>query len=126
MSKNKLKVIFSTVLVLLCFQSTTFAQTQGSYMQYPAMQNFINRMVKKGFDRNFLVGLFSNIQRDKDILAKVNSPAEAKPWYKYRPILSPINVPMRAFNSGIVISALYKPQANNTVYHQKLLLPSLA
>lgn len=90
MGKNKLKVIFSTVcstmLVLLCFQSTTFAQIQGSYMQYPAMQNFINRMVKKGFDRNFLVPLFSNIQRDENILAKVNSPAEAKPWYKYRPI----------------------------------------
>ncbi len=58
----------------------------GSYMAYPAMQQLINRMTRKGFSRNYLLQIFSGVERDNNILAKVKSPAEAKPWRSYRPI----------------------------------------
>jgi len=58
----------------------------GDYMSYPAMQRFIQHMVDTGFSKNYLVQTFSNIKRDKRILELVNSPAEGKPWSKYRPI----------------------------------------
>jgi len=82
------KIIILSLLMLIGIQSITAAPAgnSGSYMHYPAMQKFINRMVRKGFNRNSLVHTFSNIQRDDNILAKVHSPAEAKPWHKYRPI----------------------------------------
>jgi len=84
LNKLTLKTIFGTMMLVML--SSTFAESRGSYMHYPAMQNFINSMVSKGFDRQTLQRTFSNIQRDENILAKVNSPAEAKPWHKYRPI----------------------------------------
>lgn len=62
------------------------ARGQGSYMAYPAMQQLIERMTRKGFNRNYLLQVFSGIERDNTILAKVKSPAEAKPWRSYRPI----------------------------------------
>lgn len=61
-------------------------QGQGSYMAYPAMQQLIGRLTQKGFSRSYLEHTFSGIQRDENILAKVKSPAEAKPWSVYRPI----------------------------------------
>lgn len=58
----------------------------NSYLSYPAMQRFINRMQKKGFDRNYLIQTFSRVVRDEEVLKRVNSPAEAKPWKAYRKI----------------------------------------
>jgi len=55
-------------------------------MSYPAMQRFIQHMVETGFSKDYLVRTFSNIKRDENILALVNSPAEGKPWSQYRPI----------------------------------------
>jgi membrane-bound lytic murein transglycosylase B len=55
-------------------------------MAYPAMQQLINRMTRKGFSRNYLLQIFSGVERDNNILAKVKSPAETKPWRSYRPI----------------------------------------
>ena len=55
-------------------------------MSYPAMQRFIQHMVETGFSKQYLVNTFSNIKRDENILKLVNSPAEGKPWSKYRPI----------------------------------------
>jgi len=61
-------------------------QANGSYMGYPAMQQLISRLTQKGFSRPYLQQVFSGIQRDENILAKVKSPAEGKPWSVYRPI----------------------------------------
>lgn len=76
--------IYSTAL--LAAPSATTRDTNGSYMSYPAMQQLIGRLVKKGFNRDYLFQTFSAVTRDKNILAKVNSPAEAKPWNVYRKI----------------------------------------
>ncbi len=78
----KLKIVLLTIL--LC--NVVSADSGGDYMSYPAMQQLMSRMEEKGFSRNYLSQTFSRIKRDDNILALVNSPAEAKPWHKYRPI----------------------------------------
>lgn len=92
MSK-KLKIVAATFMLMFigigitqASHAASLAEPKSSYMHYPAMQRFIANMVKKGFARDTLIRTFSTIQRDQNILAKVNSPAEAKPWHQYRPI----------------------------------------
>ena len=79
-----LKFNIALLMLLLCNVAT--ANSGGDYLSYPAMQQLISRMENKGFSRNYLNQTFSRIKRDEKILALVNSPAEAKPWHKYRPI----------------------------------------
>lgn len=74
------RIIISLLLVLIC--QTSFA----NYLSYPSMRAFIERMVQKGFDRDYLIQTFSRVQRDESILKSAASPAEAKPWGVYRPI----------------------------------------
>ncbi len=80
------KQIFFILLLTGSYQTITVADVKNNYLYYPAMQKFINRMIDKGFDRQTLIKTFSNVQRDENVLAKVQSPAEAKPWQQYRPI----------------------------------------
>jgi membrane-bound lytic murein transglycosylase B len=82
---NKIKHIVCLIL-FLSFSSIYAVTENRNYLHYPAMQQLIQRMVAKGFDQDYLVQLFSKVERDDNILAKVRSPAEAKPWFKYRPI----------------------------------------
>lgn len=71
---------------LLLYSSSSVATASGDYMSYPAMQRFIQHMTEAGFTKNYLLQVFSNIKRDEQILSMANSPAEGKPWRKYRPI----------------------------------------
>ena len=89
----KTRMLIGLFLVLIAqvssakpFQQSTSHSTAGNYLAYPAMRAFIERMVQKGFDRDYLVQTFSRIQRDENILSSAASPAEAKPWHSYRPI----------------------------------------
>lgn len=84
--KISFKQIFFILLLASSYQTIAVADVKNNYLHYPAMQKFIDRMVGKGFDRQTLIRTFSNVQRDDNVLAKVHSPAEAKPWHKYRPI----------------------------------------
>lgn len=83
--KHKIALSF-LILILTGFAYSAQKRAQGSYMNYPAMKQLIERLVKKGFNRNYLNQTFSGIQRDENILAKVRSPAEGKPWHVYAPI----------------------------------------
>ena len=78
----KVKLFLFTILLML----VNTAHANGDYMNYPAMQRFIQHMTEAGFAKNYLIQTFSNIKRDEKILSLVNSPAEGKPWSKYRPI----------------------------------------
>lgn len=93
MGNIRMKFLFSLAMLLTVSGAFSAPQAvpqqqnqRGSYMNYPAMQQLIERLVKKGFNRNYLHQTFSGIQRDENILAKVHSPAEAKPWRDYAPI----------------------------------------
>ena len=78
----KIRVLFFSIILL--FASNVHAK--GDYMSYPAMQRFIQHMLEVGFTKDYLFKTFSTIKRDERILQLVNSPAEGKPWSKYRPI----------------------------------------
>lgn len=52
-----------------------------------ALDRFIQEMVTEhGFDRTQLGALFEKARMSSQILEAISRPAEAKPWYKYRPI----------------------------------------
>ncbi len=51
------------------------------------LQPFIDRMVEKhGFSRAKLERLFDRVRMRPGVLAAIRRPAEAKPWFQYRPI----------------------------------------
>ncbi len=51
------------------------------------VRQFINEMVgKHGFDKDRLKSLFRQVSISADIIQAISRPAEALPWYKYRPI----------------------------------------
>ncbi len=79
---TKIRIFLFGILLI----ASNSAYANGDYMSYPAMQRFIQHMVEAGFSKNYLLQTFSNIKRDERILELVNSPAEGKPWSKYRPI----------------------------------------
>jgi len=48
---------------------------------------FMDEMVEKhGFDRDYLVSILSQARVSDTILQAISRPAEAMPWYRYRPI----------------------------------------
>ncbi|HHL45520.1 MAG TPA: lytic murein transglycosylase B [Gammaproteobacteria bacterium] len=53
----------------------------------PALHTFINKMVEQHqFNGDRLTRLFKKTRLQPDIIAAISKPAEAKPWYQYRPI----------------------------------------
>lgn len=53
----------------------------------PEVQKFIDEMVNEhDFDADSLTDIFSKAKVSKSIVKAISRPAEAKPWYKYRPI----------------------------------------
>jgi membrane-bound lytic murein transglycosylase B len=58
-----------------------------SFGSRPDVQKFIDEMVQKHqFNKENLSQLFGQIYSRPDIIKAMSSPAEAKPWYQYRPI----------------------------------------
>ncbi len=53
----------------------------------PELRLFINKMVEQHqFNNERLTHLFKQAKLQPDIVAAISKPAEAKPWYQYRPI----------------------------------------
>lgn len=60
---------------------------RGGYLSRPEVQSFIDEMVQRhDFDRQRLLRLFAQVSRQDRVLEAISRPAEAKPWYEYRPI----------------------------------------
>lgn len=77
---------FRLIIFIALISATNITYANGDYMAYPAMQKFIQNMTNNGFSKNYLIQTFTNIKRNEEVLSLVNSPAEGKPWNKYRPI----------------------------------------
>jgi membrane-bound lytic murein transglycosylase B len=74
--------LFAAGLVALA--ASTLAQ---AFPMQPEVRQFIDRMVEKhDFDEQMLVDLFEQARFRQDIIDAISRPAEAKPWYQYRPI----------------------------------------
>jgi len=80
-----MKTILRTLYFTLCALSTaTCAQSHATASE---LQEFAAEMQRKhGFDRQELTALLNRTEFRDDIIRAVTRPAEAKPWYEYRPI----------------------------------------
>ena len=81
---NKVLLGFSLSLVLATQASCAVAD--GIALR-PEVRQFVDQMVSKHhFNRNELITLLGQVQTRQDIIAAMMKPAEAKPWFQYRPI----------------------------------------
>lgn len=81
---NKVLLRFSLSLILATQISCAWAD---GVLLRPETRQFIDRMVSKHhFNRNEVIALLGQAQTRQDIIAAMTKPAEAKPWFQYRPI----------------------------------------
>jgi len=81
----KFSKLLSVWLMLLSFLVVPLATADVS--QRADVQEFIDQMVKEHqFDRDYLVKVFKKVKTNPKIIEAITRPAEAKPWYEYRPI----------------------------------------
>lgn len=74
-------------LLLAVMAMHSHAETDN-YGNHPQVSAFIDEMVAQhGFEREPLVRLFRDTQHNERVIELITSPAEAKPWREYRPIL---------------------------------------
>ncbi|MEJ2060372.1 MAG: lytic murein transglycosylase B [Gammaproteobacteria bacterium] len=71
-----------------CAEVSTHGYVQrNNYLDQPDVRTFIDKMVKEyDFSRDDLDRLFAQAKEQTRVLSAIASPAEAKPWYDYRPI----------------------------------------
>ncbi len=78
-----------TAIAMLCFVGLVLAQSSlhAQIEQEADVRKFVGEMVSRhGFEESQLLSMFSQAQVSATILEAIARPAEAKPWYKYRPI----------------------------------------
>lgn len=77
----------TTVFLSACAASVGAHSSEGTLLQRPELRTFIDRMVSQhGFNAMELANLFGQARLRPDIIEAISRPAEAKPWYQYRPI----------------------------------------
>ena len=73
------------LLTLVLIVSAGCAAT--SFSQRPEVREFVDEMAQKhGFERDWLRELLSQAEIQPAIVRAISTPAEAKPWRRYRPI----------------------------------------
>lgn len=79
-------LMLQITLLLGCAVSVVPAVAEDSISR-PELRQFIQEMAAKyDFDSKALDSLFAQAQPQPAIITAISSPAEAKPWYQYRPI----------------------------------------
>jgi len=74
-------LLLTTVIYSLCFAAPLFTERED-------VKSFINEMVSKhGFEKSELIKVFDQVVIKESSIESTSSPAEAKPWHAYRPIL---------------------------------------
>lgn len=78
------------LIIGLSFLATTVASSNSNasdITERKDVQQFISQMVEKHqFEKQPLIALFNQVKLQKRVEKAIASPAEAKPWYKYRSI----------------------------------------
>jgi len=87
---NKLLTLGSLLTLSLLSTSPVLqaaTTSASSYVQRPAVQDFIKSMVKKhNFKKQDLHKWFNSVPPRDDLIEAIKHPAEAKPWHQYRKI----------------------------------------
>lgn len=85
---NRFRISALFVLATAVFSANSGCAKDVSYAGHPAVVKFVGEMqAEYGFDAGQLTKLFAGVQRRDRIIELMTSPAEAKPWKDYRPIL---------------------------------------
>ena len=80
------RVLFRLSLSFILAIQASCAVADGIVLR-PEARLFVDQMVSKyQFNRNELITLLGQAQTRPDIIAAMTKPAEAKPWFQYRPI----------------------------------------
>ena len=81
-----LRFLKPACLILLLLNTTTlYADESQRIVDNPLIVSLINDMVKKhGFDKQYLISVFSKAEFKPEIIERINRPAESWPWYRYR------------------------------------------
>lgn len=70
---------------VLCLAAA--APASGSFLERDGVRAFIDDVSsREGFNAAELRGLFEEVERQDAVLEAIAAPAEAMPWYRYRPI----------------------------------------
>ena len=79
--------IFNPVFGLIFILLFVFQTTNAALIDRPEVKEFIDEMVvEHDFDAEMLTDIFDKATLSKSIVKAISRPAEAKPWYMYRPI----------------------------------------
>jgi membrane-bound lytic murein transglycosylase B len=88
---ERTKAWLAAGLGLVCLLAVSAAwaeQAASDPARRPEARDLIQRMVEQhGFDRQRLQHLFARVRLQPKIVAAMNRPAEAKPWYDYRTLV---------------------------------------
>ncbi len=85
--KEKLVSLLRRTLVVAAILAVPGASCAKNLEENPQLLSFINKMVEQHrFNGDRLKRLFKQVEIRPDIIAAISKPAEAKPWYQYRPI----------------------------------------
>lgn len=77
----------SPVLCLICSLVSASLSASDTFADRAEVKQFINEMVvEHKFNAAALTDIFNKVELSKSIVEAISRPAEAKPWYKYRPI----------------------------------------
>ncbi len=80
------RLLLGISLSFILATQTSCAVADGVALR-PEVREFVDQMVSKHhFNRNELITLLGQVQTRQDIIAAMMKPAEAKPWFQYRPI----------------------------------------
>ncbi len=72
-------------VAVLCIMAA--APASGSFLERDGVRAFIEDVAgREDFNAAELRGLFKDVERQKAVLEAIAAPAEAMPWYRYRPI----------------------------------------
>lgn len=78
---------FSPFICLICSLVCAPLSALETLADRPEVKQFINEMVAEHkFNAVALTDIFTKVKLSKSIVEAISRPAEAKPWYKYRPI----------------------------------------
>lgn len=83
---NNLKTQCACLLIIVLIFLPLASQAKGKKLT-PEMKAFINKMVKEhNLNRKRITNAIKGAKKHKSILEAMDRPAEAKPWYEYRPL----------------------------------------
>ncbi|RRQ22365.1 lytic murein transglycosylase B [Thiohalobacter thiocyanaticus] len=73
-------------LILALLALFTGQAAADSYAEHPQADAFVQELVEAGFDADEVRGRLRSAEKQQSILDAIARPAEAKPWFQYRPI----------------------------------------